>query len=56
MPTKTLFGIWAFFDICLLVAGAICISMSVIWRSPSLLRSLILTSEDLNGKSYMTEN
>ncbi|TIA88051.1 hypothetical protein E3P99_02828 [Wallemia hederae] len=46
MPSKTMFGIWALFDICLLVAGAVCVSVSTAWRSPDLLRDLVINDEE----------
>ncbi|TIA96962.1 hypothetical protein E3P96_03495 [Wallemia ichthyophaga] len=46
MPTKIMFGIWALFDICLLVAGSVCISVSTAWKSPDLLRDLVINDEE----------
>ncbi|TIB86776.1 hypothetical protein E3Q19_03786 [Wallemia mellicola] len=49
MPTKTLFSVWSLFDICLLVAGSVTISVSVSWASPDLLRDLVLNESERKG-------
>ncbi|KAB5596125.1 hypothetical protein CTheo_397 [Ceratobasidium theobromae] len=49
MPSKTLTGVWAGIDLALLLAGALCIALSIIWRSPDLLRDLVISDTDLNG-------
>ncbi|CAE6477900.1 hypothetical protein ACGC1H_002701 [Rhizoctonia solani] len=49
MPSKTLTAVWAGIDFALLLAAAICIAFSVIWRAPNLLRDLVISDTDLNA-------
>ena len=49
MPSKQLMGAWIFFDLCLLVAGAISIAFSIIWGQPNLLINLVFSKADLLG-------
>jgi len=49
MPSKQLRATWAFFNIALLVAAAILIAFSVIWRSHNLLRNFVISEMDLNA-------
>ncbi|CAE6415369.1 unnamed protein product [Rhizoctonia solani] len=49
MPSKTLTAVWAGLDFALLLAGAISIAFSVIWRAPNLLRDLVISDTDLNA-------
>lgn len=44
-------GAWAFFDFCLLAAGAVTIGLSIAWRAPDLLMNLVLSNGDLTGMS-----
>lgn len=47
MPSKTLYGVWAFLDFLLLAAGGISIALSVIWRAPDVLRGMVISDLDL---------
>jgi len=47
MPSKTLYGVWAFLDFMLLTAGGLSIAFSVLWRAPDALRNLIISDLDL---------
>lgn len=47
MPSKTLMGVWAFLDFCLLAAGGLSIAFSVIWRAPDALRNMVISDFDL---------
>jgi len=47
MPSKTLYGVWAFLDFLLLTAGGILIAFSVVWRAPDALRNMIVSDLDL---------
>lgn len=49
MPSKTLTAVWAGLDFALLLAGALCIALSVIWRAPDLMRDLVISTTDLNA-------
>lgn len=49
MPSKTLTAVWAGLDFALLLASAICIAFSIIWRAPDLLRDLVISTMDLNA-------
>ncbi|KAF8606527.1 tetraspanin Pls1 family [Ceratobasidium sp. AG-I] len=49
MPSKTLTAVWAGINFALLLAGVLCIALSVIWRAPDLLRDLVITTTDLNA-------
>lgn len=49
MPSKTLTGVWAGIDLALLLAAALCIAFSIIWRAPDLLRDLVISTTDLNA-------
>jgi len=40
-------GVWAFLDFALLVAGAITITFSVLWRKPDLLMNMVFSPNDL---------
>lgn len=51
MVSKKLMGFWAFFDVCLFAAGVIAIVFSIVWRTPDLIRDLIVSRADLNGMS-----
>jgi len=48
MVSKKLTGAYAFSTFLLLVAGALIIALSIIWRAPNLLRNLIISSMDLD--------
>jgi hypothetical protein len=49
-PSKTLNAIYILLDIALLAAGAVCIAMSIVWRSPDVLRDLVINNTDLIGE------
>lgn len=49
MPSKTLTGVWAGIDLALLLAAIFCIVISVVWRTPDLLRDLVISTTDLNA-------
>jgi len=48
MPSKQLMAVWGFLDFCLLSAGAITIAFSIVFRGTDVIRSLVLSSLDLN--------
>jgi len=48
MLSKKLIGAWAFFDLCLMAAGALSLTLSIIWRQPNLLLNLTFSTLDLN--------
>ena len=56
MPSKRLMGAWAFFDFCLLAAGAVTVGLSIAWRAPDLLKNLVISNEDLTGMSSKFES
>jgi hypothetical protein len=43
-------GVWAFFDLMLLAAGAVSIALSIVWQEPNLLMNMVLSKADLTGK------
>jgi len=47
MPSKQLMTVWTVLDLCLLAAGAISLAFSIVWRSPDLLRDLVISDMDL---------
>lgn len=48
---SVLLGIWAAFDFLLLAAGAVSISMSIVWKAPNVLMNMVLSPSDLTGIS-----
>ena len=48
MPSKTLLAVWGAFDFLLLAAGGMTIAISILFKSPDPIRSLVLTDFDLN--------
>jgi len=42
-------GIWAFLDACLLAAGILAVTFSLIWRMPDLVRDITISHGDLNA-------
>lgn len=42
-------GVWAFFDFCLLAAGAVALSLSIVWRAPNLLVNMVFSEQDLTA-------
>jgi len=49
MVSKVLMGAWAFFDLCLLVAGILSVAFSIIWRKPNLMLNFTLDTGRLNA-------
>jgi len=47
MPSKTLMAVWGALDFALLAAGGLSIAFSIIWKSPDLLRNIVLSNMDL---------
>jgi len=45
--TKRLLAAWALFDIFLLAAGALSLTLSIVWRAPNLLLNLTFSNTDL---------
>ena len=48
---SVLLGVWAAFDFLLLAAGALSISLSIIWKIPNVLMNMVLSPSDLLGMS-----
>lgn len=53
VPSKKLMGVWAFVDTCLLVAGILTLVVSIVWRTPDLIRDLIISKSDLMGALHV---
>jgi hypothetical protein len=53
MLSKKLIGAWAFFDICLMAAGVLSLTLSIVWRQPNLLLNLTFTGMDLTAGSVL---
>ncbi|KAJ7702388.1 tetraspanin Pls1 family [Mycena rosella] len=49
MVSKGLMGAWAFIDLLLLGAGGMSIALSIVWRAPSILMNMALSSEFLTA-------
>jgi len=49
MVSKGLMGAWAFIDFLLLAAGGMSIALSIVWRAPSILMNMALSSEFLTA-------
>lgn len=49
MVSRKLMGVWAFLDFTMLVAGAILIAFSIVWRAPNLLLNMVFKPEFLTG-------
>ncbi|KAJ7684725.1 tetraspanin [Mycena polygramma] len=49
MVSKGLMGTWAFIDFLLLAAGGMSIALSIVWRAPSILMNMALSSEFLTA-------
>jgi hypothetical protein len=47
MPSKQLMAVWGFLDFCVLAAGAVTITFSILYRAPDVVRNLILNTTDL---------
>jgi len=46
-------GVWAFFDVTLLAAGAVSLALSIVWMKPNLLLNVVLTTGDLNAGTVL---
>lgn len=53
MLSKKLIGAWAFFNICLMAAGVLSLTLSIVWRQPNLLLNLTFSSMDLTAGSVL---
>jgi hypothetical protein len=53
MLSKKLIGAWAFFDICLMAAGVLSLTLSIVWRQPNLLLNLTFSGVNLTSKCSM---
>jgi hypothetical protein len=49
MVSRKLLGVWAFFDVCLLAAGAVTVALSIVWRAPNLLMNMVFSRSDLTA-------
>ena len=49
MVSRKLMGFWAFMDVLLLGAGGFAVAMSILWRSPGLIRVMTLSSTQLTS-------
>jgi hypothetical protein len=49
MVSKRLTGVWVFLDLCLLVAGAVSVALSIVWRAPNLLANMVFSKNDLTA-------
>jgi len=50
---SVLLGIWAAFDFLLLAAGAVSISMSIVWKAPNVLMNMVLSPSDLTAGTIL---
>ncbi|OAX32103.1 hypothetical protein K503DRAFT_805512 [Rhizopogon vinicolor AM-OR11-026] len=53
MLSKKLLGAWAFFAICLMAAGVLSLTLSIIWRQPNLLLNLTFSNLDLTSGTVL---
>ncbi|KIK40754.1 hypothetical protein CY34DRAFT_86668 [Suillus luteus UH-Slu-Lm8-n1] len=53
MLSKKLIGAWAFFDICLMAAGVLSLTLSIVWRQPNLLLNLTFSGVNLTAGSVL---
>ncbi|EKM82844.1 hypothetical protein AGABI1DRAFT_111409 [Agaricus bisporus var. burnettii JB137-S8] len=49
MVSRTLMGVWAALNFLLLVAGAVTLALSIVWRGPNLLMNMVLSDADLTA-------
>lgn len=49
MVSRVLMGVWATLSFCLLVAGAVSLALSIVWRRPNILMNMVLSTADLTG-------
>ncbi|KAG2158095.1 uncharacterized protein EDB93DRAFT_1122942 [Suillus bovinus] len=53
MMSKKLIAAWAFFDICLMAAGILSLTLSIVWRQPNLLFNLTFGGVNLTAGSVL---
>ncbi|KAH9483819.1 hypothetical protein JR316_0003297 [Psilocybe cubensis] len=53
MVSRTLMGVWVALDFCLLVAGALSVALSIVWRAPNVLMNMVLSSADLTAGTIL---
>ncbi|KAG1819500.1 tetraspanin [Suillus subaureus] len=53
MLSKKLIGAWAFFDTCLMAAGVLSLTLSIVWRQPNLLFNLTFSGVNLTVGSVL---
>jgi len=53
MVSRKLMGVWAALDFLLLIAGAVALSLSLIWRAPNTLMNMILSPADLTAGTIL---
>lgn len=49
MVSRVLMGVWATLSFLLLVAGAVSLALSIVWRRPNILMNMVLSTADLTG-------
>ncbi|KAH7927750.1 hypothetical protein BV22DRAFT_1031509 [Leucogyrophana mollusca] len=53
MSTKKLLAAWVLFDLFLLAAGALSLTLSIVWRAPNLLLNLTFSNTDLTAGTIL---
>lgn len=53
MVSRVLMGVWATLSFLLLVAGAVSLALSIVWRRPNILMNMVLSTADLTAGSIM---
>ncbi|PPQ90131.1 hypothetical protein CVT25_012300 [Psilocybe cyanescens] len=53
MVSRTLMGVWVALDFLLLVAGALSVALSIVWRAPNILMNMVLSSADLTAGTIL---
>jgi hypothetical protein len=53
MVSRKLMGVWAALDFLLLIAGAVALSLSLIWRAPNTLMNMVLSPADLTAGTIL---
>jgi len=53
MVSKRLMGVWAFLDVMLLAAGAVTVSLSMMWRSQNAMINLVFSNTDLTAGTVL---
>jgi len=46
-------GVWAFLDFCLLAAGVVSLSLSIVWRSPDVMMEMVFSHADLTAGTVL---